>query len=113
MLEFVTPDQSVVEVSCIALLSQRPAQFDPTVVLDSKSWVDERTVHVRSFLYCILVERFRYLCINILFYLRLYAYGPALAVLFMALCLWTSCGCVKLYLWLYACGPALAVVRSL
>ena len=54
-----------------------------------------------------------FLCINILFYLRLYAYGPALAVLFMALCLWTSCGCVKLYLWLYACGPALAVVRSL
>ena len=27
------------------------------------------------------------LCINILFYLRLYAYRPALAVLFMALCL--------------------------
>ena len=36
MLEFVTPDQSVVEVSCIALLSQRPAQFDPTVVLELK-----------------------------------------------------------------------------
>ena len=87
MLEFVTPDQSVVEVSCIALLSQRPAQFDLTV-LDSKSWVDERTVYVRSFIYCVLVERFSiFLCINILFYLRLYAYGPALAVLFMALCL--------------------------
>ena len=80
MLKFVTPDQSVVEVSCIALLSQRPAQSDPTVVLDSKSWVDERTVHVRSFLYCVLVERFRYF----------YKY----TMLLKALRLWTSFGCI-------------------
>ena len=47
-----------------------------------------------------------------------------MAVVFKALCLWTSCGCIIFgfmpvdqlwlyYLWLFACGPAVAVVRSL